>query len=172
MNTVSQCDFNYGSYSLYLMNEVTSPTVYGRVDLHVTHRDFFIRGIWVKLKGTKTIFESHKEIDLLQNDEDNDLYYYLDGYHIVFIGLGEGEEENSVVIPLAVDSDHSWSFSFNLPKGYPLSYCDNNFQIIYTVSVVVDSPNIPIAVSSVSHVIVIDKLLDSNLQDQIKTRNR
>ena len=42
-----------------------------------------------------------------------------------------------------------------------LSYCDNNFQIIYTISVVVDSPNVPIAISSISHIVVIDKLLES-----------
>ena len=173
MNIVGECDFDSGKYSLYLMSDLNNTTIYGKVDLDITVNNLFVRGVWVKLKGVKVFFDSRTEIDFLKDDEDIDLLYHIDGYHIVFTGLGEDEvdADASVMIPLLCNNHYSWPFSFNLPRDYPLSFCDNHFQSIYTLSVVLDSPTIPIAISTVSYVVVIDKLTSSMSKKLIENRN-
>lgn len=48
------------------------------------------------------------------------------------------------------EGSYSWPYSFTIPASAPLSHIDEAVEVLYTLSAVVDAPEMPIATSQVS----------------------
>jgi spermidine/putrescine-binding protein len=48
------------------------------------------------------------------------------------------------------EGTYSWPYSFTIPPNAPLSHVDEAVEVMYSVSAVVDAPEMPIATSQVS----------------------
>lgn len=121
-------------------------------------KPFFLRGIWVKFTGFNTLYSDDgrgdilQKVDLLAAEED----YYLGGIHEVLLGFGEEDENESTTIDggpllqLGVGT-HKWNFAFKIPTNAPFSYCDKSVEVLYTIKVILDSPQVPVAISQVCY---------------------
>jgi hypothetical protein len=133
MEQVACMEMEIGKMKVFVSNKDLHPggSFEGRVELNLQDDSLF-RGIWVKFCGKITIMNARKgskyrdssgdgttEVDLLEKEDE----YYHGGVHDVLLGLGEegpngpdGEEEESALISLEA-GQHSWDFTFTVPKG-------------------------------------------------------
>jgi hypothetical protein len=53
------------------------------------------------------------------------------------------------------EGGYSWPFNFTIPSSAPLSHIDETVEVLYTISAVVDAPEMPIATSQILHHIAV-----------------
>jgi len=111
------------------------------------------------LTGRNTITSSSLasttvEVDLLRDEED----YSHGGLVDVLLGLGEHvneEEETDAQLLEVKEGQYSWPFSFKLPCHAPLSMCEQNVEVLYSLTVTLDTPALPASLGQMTHTIVI-----------------
>lgn len=173
---VSRVDTRLATISIQLYSEIDSPRsiifcpgeyITGKVCINF-HQQTFIRGAWIKLSGSSVINSKINTLafDVLQNEDE----YYCGGIHDILIGLGEEKTidyDNLLDIPIG---EHSFSFSILIPdKGTilmklnkifsnslyfsniaiaPLSYIDENCELLYTLTAFLDTPSLSTSVTN------------------------
>jgi hypothetical protein len=133
--------------------------VVGMVEVHLTEA-LFVRGIWAKFSGLNVARYVDKNgsyitNDLLQGDED----HYSGGLHEVFLGFGEEcIDENAESLVEIQPQKCKWPFYFRIPDDAPLSYKDNFVHVTYTLSAVLDAPDIHTQLTSATYHVIVDSL--------------
>lgn len=120
-------------------------------------KPIFLRGVWIKFTGSNILRSDDcrgdilERVDLLVAEED----HYLGGLHEVLFGFGEEDQNEPATTDggalLQLDAGtHKWNFAFKIPINAPFSYCDERVEVIYTLNLVLDCPQVPLTVSQVS----------------------
>jgi hypothetical protein len=149
-----------GTLTLFASRGIFSPDsdISGRVELNLNRR-VLLRGLWVKFTGINTvnINGNVSKSDLLSTHED----YYLGGLHDVLMGFGEERDSSNDSTYLEIlEGSHQWNYHFKVPSDAPFSYCDDVSEVLYTLTVILDTPMMPM---SVSQVILIQTYLTASL---------
>jgi hypothetical protein len=130
--------FPTGTMSIYINEKAsTERDIVGKVVVKAAFSTF-IKGVWVKLVGTNSVFcdrygvQSH---DLFTGEDD----FYKDGFHQVLVGFGDGDNCHGSYLELAAGR-HSWPFCFKIPYQAPATYFDGRISINYRLVGTLDSP--------------------------------
>lgn len=127
--------------------------LFGTVEFQCLKPSMFVRGVWVKLMGRQSLTMEPvmtAKLDLLEGQED----YYLGGFHDVLYGFGEEDESGGTLFELR-EGLHRWNYAFKIPESAPPSYCDEYMDVSYSATVVFDSPEVPIAISQITHTAIV-----------------
>ena len=143
--------------------------IFGRVDVTL-QTICFVRGIWIKFTAINRIVVDQNKViasDLLENEQD----HHKNGLHEVFIGFGEDDIDEGNLLELQ-PGHYAWPFSFQLPKASPLSYCDDNIDVTYSLTAVFDCPLLPLTTGSVNYNFIVNKVSKSEVQRSIHTNTK
>ena len=172
MDDVGSCQFACGSFVMELLKGkgffTSGQTIHGRITL-VLRVNVFVRGVWVKFTAVNTTRTSidqqqqHQQggeeanqikVDLLANEDD----HHCGGLHNVLVGLGEEVDSNDDHLLRLRAGTYTWPFSFTIPKHCPMSYCDDNVEVLYTLTGMLDTPALPAAMTQIVHHLIVDSI--------------
>ncbi len=177
MKRVAKAEFTNGSLTLSTAKDannepvIENQEIVGKVEVHIKAKTF-VRGIWVKLVALNTISSTSGQRELFSfNLLSNEEFFHLDGLTEVFVGFGEGDDDNGSLLELH-SGKYRFPFTFKLPKYAPPSYCDTNVRVTYTLTACLESPMIPIQSSTVSHNMLVESISELECKQMIDNNCR
>lgn len=143
--------------------------IQGVVQLSLHEPPLLLRGVRVKFTGMNRVVlpndgatvhssQSHDGrgvVDLLRDEE----HYENGGVTEILVGLGDETNDNREGDLLEFNEEYyGWTFSFKVPENAPMSYCDDHFEVVYSIATMIDSPMVPLVTSVINHSIVVGSL--------------
>ena len=168
MQEVGRADLGQvGRLLLHTTTHDLSPgeVVQGILELSLTQAPLLVRGVWLKFSGKNTLRRPEEDggdysVDLLLDDPD----YHNGGVQEVFVGFGEATSADEADIVELNSLQHSWNFAFRVPAAAAFSFCDERADVQYSLTAVLDTPAVPLSVSTLTHTLVVGCLQHEELQ--------